>query len=408
MEIRRTPPRYPRKGPSCLLVIITAVVVGIGAYIITNREEVRNAIIPTPIPAPTRSATEYALLADLSEREGALKEAVEYYENAVRLDATKPEFFIRLINMLVQTGDPVRALEVADQATVLAPDSDEVWTAVAAAHIANGDRLVNVGDPVGASLEYAQAVQAAESAIDINGSNAVAFAYKAAGLVLPQDPNQYERAQEAALSAVDLNPEKPKDQALVRLYMGITLELQGYYVDARQQYQLGIDADPTMTDLYIGLAYNYFGTGSTAEAILTFQDAIANDPTNATAYDGLAYMYLQLGDMPLARENAEQAIELDPDMARAYGRLGEAYFKEFNYDSAIEELETAVQLYGEPNDLNARFFNMLATAYIYKDLALCPQAVPLFEAVSNTNSFARESALEGLEECRVASLQSAP
>lgn len=404
MEIRRTPPRYPRQGPSCLLVIITAVVVGIGAYIITNRDAVRDAIIPTPIPEATRSATEYALLADLSERDNELSEAVEYYEAAVRLDATKPQFFIRLINLLVETGDPVRALEVADQATVLAPDSDEVWTAVAAAHIANGDRLINVGDPVGASLEYAQAVQSADSAIALNDKNATAYAYKAAGLVLPEDPNKYERAQEAADYAVALDP----NNATARLYMGISLELQAYYPAAREQYQLGIDADPTMTDLYIWLAYNYFGTGSAPEAILTFQDAIANDPTNATAFDGLAYMYLQLGDMPLARENAQQAIELDPNMARAYGRLGEAYFKEFNYDNAIEELETAVQLYGEPNDLNARFFNMLATAYIRKDLALCPQALPLFQAVSNTNSFARESALEGLEECRLAALGSVP
>jgi tetratricopeptide (TPR) repeat protein len=391
-----------------LLIILTAVVVGIGAYIITNREQVREVIIPTPIPEPTRSATEYALLADLSERDGQLEEAAEYYETAVRLDATKPEFYIRLINLLVQTGDPERALEVADQATVLAPDNDEMWTAVAAAHIANGDRLVNLGDPTGASLEYAQAVQAADSAIDINGNNAAAWAYKAAGLVLPQDPNKYERAQEAALTAIDINPENPQERALVHLYMATTLEFQGYYPDARQQYQLGIDADPTMTDLYIGLAYNYFGTGSTAEAVLTFQDAIANDPKSATAFDGLAYMYLQLGDTPLAKENAQQAIELDPNMARAYGRLGEAYFKEPNYDEAIKALETAVELYGEPNDLNARFFNMLATAYIRKDLDLCSQAVPLFEAVSNTNSFARESALEGLDECRRAELQTAP
>ncbi len=386
------------------MVIITAIAIGIGAYIITNQDEVRDAIIPTPIPEATRSATEYALLADFSERDGSLAEAVEYYETAVRLDATKPEFFIRLINLLVETGDPVRALEVADQATVLAPDSDEVWTAVAAAHIANGDRLINIGDPVGASLEYAQAVQTADTAIDINPDNATAYALKAAGLVLPEDPNKYEQAQVAADEAVARDP----NNAVARLYMAITLDYQGYYPAAREQYQLGIDADPTMTDLYIGLAYNYFGTGSTAEAVLTFQDAIANDPTNAAAFDGLAYMYLQLGDMPLARENAQQAIELDPNMARAYGRLGEAYFKEFNYDNAIEELETAVQLYGEPNDLNARFFNMLATAYIRKDLALCSQAVPLFESVANTNSFARESALEGLEECRLASLGTAP
>jgi tetratricopeptide (TPR) repeat protein len=386
------------------LVIITAVVVVIGAYIITNRDEVRNAIIPTPIPDPTRSATEYALLADYSERDGALDEAVEYYETAVRLDATKPQFFINLINLLVQTGDPVRALEVADQATVLAPDSDAVWTAVAAAHIANGDRLNNIGDPVGASLEYAQAVQSADNAIALNDKNATAYAYKAAGLVLPEDPNKYERAQEAADYAVALDP----NNAIARLYMGITLELQAYYPAAREQYQLGIDADPTITDLYIWLAYNYFGTGSAPEAVLTFQDAIANDPTNAAAFDGLAYMYLQLGDTPLARENAQQAIELDPNMARAYGRLGEAYFKESNYDNAIEALETAVDLYGEPNDINAYFFNMLASAYIFKDLALCPQAVPLFEAVANTNSFTRESALEGLDKCRLATLGTAP
>jgi len=295
-------------------------------------------------------------------------------------------------------------LEIAEQATVLAPDSEDVWTAVAAAHIANGDRLDNMGDPTGANLEYAEAVRAADSAIAINARNATAYAYKAAGLVFPQDPAKYEQAQEAAATAVDIDP----DNAIARLYMANTLELQAYYAAARENYQLGIQADPTLIDLYIGLAYNYFGTGSTSEAILTFQDAIAVDPTNAVAFDGLAYMYLQLGELPLAKDNAVQAIELDPNMARAYGRLGEAHFKEFNYDRAIEELTTAVDLYGEPNDLNARFFNMLATAYIRKDLALCPQAEPIFEAVSRTNSFSRESALEGIEECRRAQLGTSP
>ena len=404
MVIKRTPPRYPRKGPSCLLVLLVLAGIAAGAFIITNAEQVRDTIIPTSTPEPTRSATEYALLADLSERDGELEEAVGYYETAVRLDATKPEFYIRLINLLVQTSQPERALEIAEQATVLAPDSEDVWTAVAAAHIANGDRLDNMGDPTGANLEYAEAVRAADSAIAINARNATAYAYKAAGLVFPQDPAKYEQAQEAAATAVDIDP----DNAIARLYMANTLELQAYYAAARENYQLGIQADPTLIDLYIGLAYNYFGTGSTSEAILTFQDAIAVDPTNAVAFDGLAYMYLQLGELPLAKDNAVQAIELDPNMARAYGRLGEAHFKEFNYDRAIEELTTAVDLYGEPNDLNARFFNMLATAYIRKDLALCPQAEPIFEAVSRTNSFSRESALEGIEECRRAQLGTSP
>lgn len=404
MIIKRTPPRYPRKGPSCLLVLFVMAGIALGAFVITNAEQVRDTIIPTPTPEPTRSATEFALLADLSERDGELEEAVEYYQTAVRLDTTKPEFYIRLIRLLVKTGKPGEALETAERATVLAADNDEVWTAVAAAHIANGDRLSTLGDPVGADLEYTEAVQAADNAIAINPNNATAFAYKAAGLVLPEDPNRYIRAQEAANQAVSLEPEN----AIARLYMATTLEYQAYYAEAREQYQIGLDYDPTLIDLYIGLAYNYFGTVGTSEAILTFQDALAVDPDNAIVHDGLAYMYLQLGEMPSAKEFAAQAIELDPQMARAYGRLGEAYFKEFNYDKAIEELETAVELYGDPTDLNARFFNMLATAYIRKDLALCPQAAPIFEAVSRTDSFVRENALEGLEECRRAQLGVTP
>ena len=398
MVVKRTPPRYPRQGPSCLFVLFIMVGISVSFFVITRAEDVRDVIIPTPTPQPTRSATEYALLADLSERDGELDEAVDYYRQSVQLDATNPEFYIRLINLLVQVGEAEEALSAGEQATVLAPNNDRVWTAVAAAYLANGDRLVSIGDRVGADLQYTEAVQAADRAIELNADNATAFAYKAAGLILPQDPSRYERAQEAADIAIQIDPNDP----LARLYMGVVLDYQGYYNAAREQYQLGIDADPSLVDLHYSLAYNYFGTGNTSEAILKFQDAISVDPDYAPAYDGLAYMYLQLGEDVLAIDNAVIATELDPTMARARGRLGEAYFRQSNYDKAIEELEIAVDLYGQVSDLNARFFNLLATAYIRKSTTLCPQAVPLFEQVSETNSLARDAALEGLEECRLA------
>jgi tetratricopeptide (TPR) repeat protein len=153
MVIKRTDPRYPRQGPSCLLVIFVLFGIIVGLFVISNSEEVRDVIIPTPTPEPTRSATEFALLATLSEEDGEYMAAIEYYENAVRLDATKPQFFIDLITLLVKTGQPERALEVAEQAIILAPESDAVMTAVAAAHRANGDRLYDLGDPTGAELQ---------------------------------------------------------------------------------------------------------------------------------------------------------------------------------------------------------------------------------------------------------------
>ena len=61
---------------------------------------------------------------------------------------------------------------------------------------------------------------------------------------------------------------------------------------------------------------------------------------------------------------------------------------------------------GKPTDLNARFFNMLATAYIRNSLNDCPKAVPLFQQVLNCYiiSLIVESAQEGLDECRRAEL----
>ena len=236
--------------------------------------EVRETIIPTPIPTPTRSAAEYALLADLSEKDREYEEAIEYFETAIKLDATKPEFYIRLINLLVQENQPEKAIEAAEKVTVLAPDNDRVWTAVAAAYLANGDRLYNIGDVAGANLQYAQSFQSAKEAININSENGTAYAYAAGGLVQQGNPEKYEQAQEYADYATLLEP----DNAIARLHMGNVFVQLGDYPAAIEQYQLGIEANPALTDLYIGLAYNYYATSSVSDAILTFESALDVDP----------------------------------------------------------------------------------------------------------------------------------
>jgi tetratricopeptide (TPR) repeat protein len=103
-------------------------------------------------------------------------------------------------------------------------------------------------------------------------------------------------------------------------------------------------------------------------------------------------------------------VELNPNIARAQGRLGEAYFRQNNYLNAIPPLEKAVELYGKATELNARFFNMLATAYIRNSLSDCSKAVPLFQQVLNAsvNPLIVESAEEGMNECRRAELERSP
>lgn len=404
MVVRDTRPRYPRRGPSCLFVLFVMFGVAVAFFVIANKEQVRERIIPTAIPTPTRSATEYGLLADLSEKNGEFDKAIEYYKTAIRLDATKPEFYVRLINLLVAQREPEPAIEAAEQATILAPDNDRVWTAVASAYLANGERLNDMGDTAGANLQYAQASQAAREGININPDNATAYAYAAGGLVLQGDPQKYDQALEYADYAILLEPDNP----WARYYMGTVFVYLGDYRAAIEQFQLGIEANADIPDLYYGLGYNYYALSSVPDAILAFERAVEIDPENAAAYDGLAHMYLQLGENPLAEENALKSVELNPNVARAHGRLGEAYYNQNNYPEAIDQLTIATDMYGKPNALNGRFFYFLAQSYLRSGADYCDKAVPIFQDVIVAAPAWEPYARDGIEECRLATLGTSP
>jgi tetratricopeptide (TPR) repeat protein len=402
MEIRRTPRRRARQGPSCLLVLVVIAALAAGIFVISNVGTVRDSIIPEPTPLPTRSAASYAARAALMERDGEYLEAIEAYEEAIRNDGSRVEFYLPLIDLLITTTQPEAAFKWAEQAVILAPENNVVWSALAGAYLANGSRLEAMGDPAGADLAYAEAVRAARASIDINPSNAVAFA-TVAGALAQLGPEQYANAQEAAEIALSLEPDNP----IVRQHMATVLELQGFYSAAIEQYQLAIDQNPNVIDLHIGLAYNYYATRDIPTAILTFQDALDIDANNAAVYDGLGWMFFLIGEYPSAEENLIKAVELDPEMVRAHAHLGAAYYRNLNYDNAIPELETAVDRYGEVTVANSTYFNMLGLAYYFKGKQNCDVAVDLFETVLETMPD-DANALEGMELCRAAALEIEP
>lgn len=402
MEIRRTPPKRPRDGPSCLLVILVIVALVAGVFIISNADTVRETIILPPTPEPTRSAASYAASAALLERDGEIGDAIDAYEQAIHLDGSRVEFFLPLIDALINTGQSEEALNWAEQAVVLAPDKDQAWSALAGSQLAHGTRLAETGDPTNADLAYAEAVRAARSSTDLNPSNAEAYAYLA-GALAQLGPEQYARAQEAAEIALSIDPENP----VARLNMATVLELQGFYPAAIEQYQLAIDQNSNMAELQIGLAYNYYATRDIPTAILTFQDALDIDPSSAAAYDGLGWMYFLIGEYPSAEENLVKAVELDPEMVRAHAHLGAAYYRNLNYDSAIPQLETAVDQYRDVTVANSTYFNMLGLAYYFKGEQNCDKAVPLFRQVLETMP-EDVNALEGLDLCRAAAIDASP
>jgi tetratricopeptide (TPR) repeat protein len=402
MEIRRRPPKRSRGGPSCLLVLLVIAVLAAGIFVIANADTVRETIVLPPTPEPTRSSASYAASAALLARDGEVNEAIDAYEQAIQLDGTRVEYYLPLVDLLVFVKRPEDALQWAEQAAILAPENARVWSATAGAQLALGQRLLDLADPTNADLAFAEAVRAARSSTDLDPSNAEAYAYLA-GALSQLGPEQYAGAQEAAEIALSLDPDNP----IVRLNMATTLELQGYYPAAIEQYQLAIDQNPSIVDLYIGLAYNYYATRDIPTAILTFQDALDIDEGSAAAYDGLGWMYFLIGEYPSAEENLVKAVELDSELVRAHAHLGAAYYRNLNYDNAIPELEYAVERYDDITVANSTYFNMLGLAYYFKGGENCDQAIELFRQVLEVIPD-DVNAAEGLDLCRAAAIETAP
>jgi tetratricopeptide (TPR) repeat protein len=369
-----------------------------GAFVVTNADTVRETITPPPTPAPTRSASSYAATAALLREDGETAEAIDLYEQAIRLDGSRVEFYLPLIEMLTGQGRAEDALTWAEQAVVLAPESDRAWAGLAVAQLSYGNRLLDLGQPTNADLAFAEAVRAGRAAIDINSSNALAHAY-IAGALAQIGPEQYTRAQEEADVALTLDPDNP----MIHYYMATVLELQGFYQAAIEQYNLAIDLDPNIVDLHIGLAYNFFALRDIPTAILTFEDALTIDPENAAAYDGLGYMYFLIGEYPTAEENLRKAVDLDEELVRAHAHLGAAFYRNLNYDEAIPELEFAVENYQQVTIANSTYYKMLGLAYYFKGEENCNQATPIFREVLEAFP-GDEDAIEGLELCRAATL----
>lgn len=402
MQIQRRPSHATRRGgPSCLTIVLGLLGLVFAAFLSANAQEVRDVLVPSPTPLPTRSAASYATSASLYARDGDYEQAIASYENAIQLDPKKSEYYVKLIDLLTRNNQAESALFWAERVYLLEPNNGAVLTSVAAAYLLNGNRLAEIGAREEANLQYQRAIDTADQAIKVDGSNATAYAYLA-GALINQSRDNFARAQEMVDTAVVLAP----DNAIVRYYRALVFENQGYYKQAIAEYETAVGLDPAYVDPALALAYSYFYSDNRQRAILILRDLIDNNPRNANAHDALGWFYFLAGQYPEAETVLEQAVELDPDMIRARAHLGAAYYRQFNYENAIPELELAVNSYDEVTATRALFYNMLAFSY-YRLYGDCEKAEPLFREVISLGieDLNVENAQAGLEECRQANLQ---
>jgi len=151
---------------------------------------------------------------------------------------------------------------------------------------------------------------------------------------------QYERAIKDYNEAIRLKP------YLIEPYnnLGVAYNNLGQYERAIKDFNEAIRLNP-----YYALAYNNRGNaynklGQYERAIEDYNETIRLNPDYAEAYYNRGIVYLYLGQYERAIEDCNQTIRLKPDLALAYNNRAIAYFNQGNKKQYCLDAKKACEL----------------------------------------------------------------
>jgi tetratricopeptide (TPR) repeat protein len=331
-------PREKKRGPLLTLVLYllltcTLAVFGllVGIYIgYFNIETTTLAKQFEPTPTPTRPAVLYIGDGDTHFALGKLKEAIDAYEQAIRINPNDDVPYMRQSRLLIFTRDTGRALGRAAAAVTLKPNSPE--------NLAHYCRALDWEG------RYAEAVDVCSCATELDPNYAEAYAFLSE---VYADVGNWHAAQENAQKALDLNFQSMDAQH----NMGYALEVQGRYPEAIKFYDNAIILAPNLAPLYIDSGRIYQnGLGDYETAAERFKKAIKLSPFDPEGYDLLGWTFYLNGDYVQAISALEQSAGVDPNYVNpfrkesAWGHLATVYYTRQNFESAIEYFPKAIEL----------------------------------------------------------------
>ena len=299
-----------------------------------------------PHPAPVAALARGAALADAGDAGRALLDTATTHRAAQY--ATLAAFVERFVgpDMATLDDDALRRL----RALARSPDVDVRALALAALHLAGGDRagvrafLVErlagePGDDAPLRARWATALGALGDRLRARGdARGAARAMERALEVRAEDPRLLaglgsahaaagEQAQAVASyrRALALDPVQP----LTFVNLGVTLEAQGDAEAAAGAYQRAIALDAHDPLALANLANVYLRAGRPAEAVTLYRRALDADPSMANAHFALAQALGQRGDAAAALVELRRGLAFDSsdvqvrELARTLaGRLG--------------------------------------------------------------------------------------
>jgi tetratricopeptide (TPR) repeat protein len=261
-------------------------------------------------------------------RDGRLKEAMEQWQGALRIQPDFPEAHYALGLGYVAAGNSVPAIAHFQETLHHASDWPEVYEALGLAYYE--------------SHEYVLAEQAWRQALALKPD--LPKVHANLGLLRLQEGN-YQEAIRHSRDALTLQPELVAAQYNI----GVALFAKGDEAASVQSLEMALSLDSRLTSarLLLGVVWSRMGNWGKAASI--WRDALRQDPF-APDPDGV-WLHYNLGLAMTAMGNVDEAVTeflavagQRPEWAPGWSQLGSAFMAKRQWGRAVDALETAARL----------------------------------------------------------------
>ncbi|MBN2412406.1 tetratricopeptide repeat protein [candidate division KSB1 bacterium] len=213
------------------------------------------------------------------------------------------------------------------------------------------------------NLEFTKAFDLLSKATKMDSNFAQAYIYKAFCMGGTGNPNEFIKAFNNALKAMDHASEGekafisyikainegdgPKQQELIEqlltlfpedkrilVFAGNHYTLMNDFQIAKEYYEKALLLDKNYTRIYNDLGYTYSSLNENQKAEETFKTYISLIPDKANPYDSYAELLLKLGRYDESIGQYQKALEVDPTFLRAYDGIGNNFIFKGDFEQA--------------------------------------------------------------------------
>ena len=254
---------------------------------------------------------------------GLAQQAIECYEQIVRIDPNHISAQLQLAGLQCRMGKVDDALAIYEKLLMLDPNNPQV--------------LLNLGIAYGQEGRIDEAISKYSRLVQLDPRNAEAYFNLGVAYTRKRDPTQ---AAEAYQQAIRLRPQYRK----ASLNLGIIYWRQGQIEAARKEWKKVLQYAPKDAEAHGNLGNLALSQQNFTEAAAEYRKALQADPKSVEAHFGLGAAYINLGKVAKAVQEWQKTALLDPDNLEARMNLAVAYINQGNFALARTMLSQVLQL----------------------------------------------------------------